>query len=141
MNKQHGDTFEIVWISHDRTSEDFFAYYQHMPWLALPIPQVSTLGNALVEKYQAKGIPHLVLLDGEDAAVYTLDGRSKILQDKYGVEFPYKPRSLMSFVPRPVKRFFSNALGNIKTRLMKVIQSILEGLIPKRLLNMLFHRK
>lgn len=141
MNKKDPDSFQIVWVSQDQTSEDFFEYYQEMPWLALPIPSIASLGNVLSSKYQVKGIPHLVLLDGDDASVYTLEGRTKVLQDKYGVEFPYRPRTVWHMLPRPLKRLLSGALSGVQQRVSKIVWSVVEGLVPRRLLDFLLKRK
>lgn len=77
MNKK-GKKFEIVWISGDRGVDEFIDYYSQMPWAALTVENVNALGQTLNEKYKVKGIPHLVILDGDDATVYTLDGRTKV---------------------------------------------------------------
>ena len=77
MNK-NGKKFEIVWISRDRTTEDFVNYYSSMPWLAATVANIPNIVEKLSTKYKVKGIPHLVILDGEDASIYTLDGRTKV---------------------------------------------------------------
>lgn len=71
---------------------------------------VQNVAEKLSSKYQVKGIPHFVILDGEDMSVYTLDGRQKVLQDKYGLEFPWQPRTLMMLLPKPIKRLISQQL-------------------------------
>ena len=62
---------------------------------------------ALAPKYGLKGIPHLVLLDGDDATLITTDGRTCLMKDQYGLEFPWRPRTLLSLLPKPMKRFLS----------------------------------
>ena len=56
----------------------------------------------------------MVFLDGEDASVYTLEGRDKVLRDPYGLEYPYKPRSLTALVPKPIKRMASARIKSLK---------------------------
>ena len=102
MNKK-GKKFEIVWVSRDRTADDYVMYYSKMPWLAVPISNVEQVFNNIAGKYNCKGFPHMVILDGYDASVYTLDGRTMVAKDKYGLEFPWAPRTLMNALPRPLK--------------------------------------
>nr|AZL94448.1 transposase [Nephromyces sp. MMRI]AZL94449.1 transposase [Nephromyces sp. MMRI] len=52
-------SFEIIYVSHDRSSAQFEEYYKTMPWLALPFD--STLKSILSSKHQIKGIPTLIL--------------------------------------------------------------------------------
>jgi|TARA_B110001469_G_C9598337_1_gene297182 nucleoredoxin len=53
-----------VFVSSDRDQKSFDSYYAEMPFYALPFgarDEAASLG----EKYGVKGIPTLVLLDGE----------------------------------------------------------------------------
>ena len=70
---------EVVFVSSDRDQAGFDGYYGEMPWLALPFDdrgRKQTLG----EKFGVRGIPMLVVLDGEGALV-TTEGRGQV--DKY----------------------------------------------------------
>lgn len=127
--------FEVIWVSSDRTAEDFITYYQKMPWLAVPIPSVQRALQILSPRYQVKGIPHLVILDGKDASVYTLDGRTMVLKDQYGVEFPWRPKTLLYMLPGPIRSVVQSMINNVKTKLMRIVLSILESVIPKQLLR------
>jgi nucleoredoxin len=122
--KKKGKKFEIVWISRDRTAEEFVDYYQSMPWTAAALQNIANISNPLGEKYKLKGIPHFVILDGEDASVYTLDGRTKVLQDKYGLEFPWAPRGLHQLLPKKLRR-----------RVEGILYGALESLAPRRFLE------
>lgn len=123
MNKKTKGRFEIVWVSGDRSEQEFASYYQKMPWLAVPINVASQVYQMLSPMYKVKGIPHMVFLDGEDASVYTLDGREKVLRDPYGLEYPYKPRSLAALVPKPIKKIIAARVESLKMVMMGVLDS------------------
>lgn len=103
--KQKNKRFEIILVSYDKTEEDFLKYYRLMPWLSLTLENIPLYGNEMSELFKIEGIPSLVLLEGSDMSVITLDGTSKVATDTYGVEFPWRSRKLVSFVPKPVKAF------------------------------------
>jgi hypothetical protein len=117
--------FEVIWVSHDYTSDDFVKYYQKMPWLAMAADQVAGNGGLLSEQFGVRGIPALVLLDVSDpesmCTVITTDGVTKVTMDPYALEFPYKPRlgALKALVPKRLRRFISrkkeSSLATIKS--------------------------
>ena len=53
---------EVVFISGDRSDEQFSEYYGEMPFCALPFED-RALQEALSEKYGVEGIPALMVLD------------------------------------------------------------------------------
>eukprot|EP00927_Polykrikos_kofoidii_P061114 TRINITY_DN559_c0_g1_i2.p1 TRINITY_DN559_c0_g1~~TRINITY_DN559_c0_g1_i2.p1 ORF type:complete len:157 (+),score=25.65 TRINITY_DN559_c0_g1_i2:61-471(+) len=67
---------EVVFISSDRDEASFNDYYGEMPWLALPF-DARGLKQSLSEKYEIRGIPSLVVLDGEGNLV-TANGRAEV---------------------------------------------------------------
>jgi len=136
MNKK-GKKFEVVWVSRDNSQDEFIQYYHKMPWLAVPMETTQKCLQLTAPKYQLKGIPHLVILDGVDATVYTLDGRTKIQQDKYGLEFPWRPRTIMNMLPRPVKAMIQKQIDSFKFKLQKLLQGMMEGLLPNQLIKQL----
>ena len=136
--RKKGRKFEIIWVSRDQSGEDFLAYYQKMPWLAVTMENTPAVLQNLAPKYQMKGIPHFVILDGYDASVYTLDGRTMVKKDKYGLEFPWQPRTLMSILPRPIKQFIQLQVQTIKAKLHNVVMGILESITPQWLLKSIF---
>lgn len=139
MNKK-GKKLEVVWISGDRSSDEFIAYYEKMPWLAVPLPIANRVQAKLGPKYQLKGIPHLVVLDGNDASVYTLDGRTKIAQDPYGLEFPWRPRTLMNLLPRPVARIVKLQIEQLKIKMTKLMSGLLDQIAPRKILGQLLDK-
>lgn len=134
MNKK-GKKFEIVWVSRDQTADDFVAYFQKMPWLAVPITNLEQVAAKLGGKLQLKGIPHLVILDGYDGTVYTLDGRTQFAKDKYGLEFPWAPRTLMNALPRSIRTYLKSQISSFKSKTMKFIRGLLEGFLPGSLVQ------
>jgi len=76
---QKKDEVAIVFVSSDRDEASFSGYYAEMPFHALPFAardEAATLG----EKYGVKGIPSLVLLDGDGKLV---NGNIKGAHDQY----------------------------------------------------------
>lgn len=86
--KPRGDV-EIVFVSSDRSEEDFTEYYKEHPWLALPFKE-RELKGALSKKFGVQGIPTLVVLDPE-AKLITKNGREGVTDEPEG--FPWKPLS------------------------------------------------
>ncbi|KAL8592663.1 hypothetical protein ACOMHN_037603 [Nucella lapillus] len=85
--KEAGKKFEVVFVSSDRSDEDFKSYYSEMPWLTIGFG--SDKKGALCEKYGVSGIPCLVLVD-KDGQTVTTEGRSKVSEDPTGQNFPWK---------------------------------------------------
>lgn len=140
MNKKYKGKFEIVWISGDRSEQEFASYYQKMPWLAVPSNVASQIYQKLSPLYNVRGIPHMVFLDGEDASVYTLDGRTKVINDPYGLEFPYRPRSLMRLVPKPIKNLVANKVKSVKMFALGILDSFSVGKIFNFVKKQLFSK-
>jgi hypothetical protein len=109
----------------------------------------------------------LVILDGFDGSIITTDGyihemplknlalidlllhasRTKVLQDKYGVEFPWTPRTplniVLALLPRGPRLSLRKKLASwkqqLKTRLAKLLRGLLEGAgAPRRVVRMLY---
>merc|ERR1719502_1555400 len=83
---------EVVFVSSDRSQEDFEGYHKEQPWLALPYADRSKK-NAISKKFKIRGIPSLVILDGATGETITTDGREKISSDPSGTDFPWRPPS------------------------------------------------
>lgn len=141
MNKK-GKKFEIIWVSRDSTAEDFVSYYQKMPWLAVTTDNIEKCLEATSAKFAVRGIPYLVVLDGTDGSVYTLDGRGKLAQDPYGLEFPWRPRTpgalLKRIVPVSVRQIIAKQFANVKQRCVTALRSLLSKVAPGRLILKLF---
>jgi len=81
---------EIVFISSDRDEDSFNEYFKDMPWLALPYADRDAKA-ALSKKFKVNGIPSFVILDSNGGTI-TKDGRSKVMSDPTGEEFPWTPK-------------------------------------------------
>lgn len=82
---------EVVFVSSDRSENEFAGYFGSMPWLALPFD--SDKKDALDSKFKVQGIPTIILLDS-DGNLLNKDGRSAISSDPTGEEFPWRPKTL-----------------------------------------------
>lgn len=87
---------EVVFVSSDRSANDFDEYYKEMPWLALPFEDRDRK-NALSKKFKVKGIPALVILS-KDGSVITTDGRSEVMADPEGERFPWNPKTFAEVI-------------------------------------------
>lgn len=67
--KANGANIEIVFVSSDSSEEEFQDYFQnnHGDWLAVQFG--SSAHDALIEHYQVRGIPTLVVVDGSGTSV------------------------------------------------------------------------
>jgi len=83
---------EIVFVSSDRDEESFASYYGEQPWVALPFADRGRK-DSLSKKFKVQGIPTFVVLDAEGNTI-TTDGRSAVMKDPTGENFPWKPKAL-----------------------------------------------
>lgn len=87
-----GKPFEIVFISSDKSQDQFNEYYAEMPWLALPYEERDRKAK-LSKKFKVNGIPSLVILDDE-GKVITTDGRGAVTDTEFIANFPWTPPTL-----------------------------------------------
>jgi len=83
---------EIIFCSSDRDEASFKEYFGEMPWLALPFSDRKRK-EALSRKFKVSGIPTLVLVNAEDGTLITEDGRTKVMKDPEGANFPWIPKT------------------------------------------------
>ena len=84
--------FDIVFVSADRSQEEFDEYFKEHPWLALPY-SARKQKDKLVRKFKASSLPTLVILDKEGRLISSR-GRQAVMQDQEGKEFPWIPKSV-----------------------------------------------
>lgn len=127
MNSRRGkeNQFEIVWVSSCRDMESFGQYFTHMNWLALP-PEEATgpRGKMLASKYKVKGIPHLALLD-EVGNIITLEGRTKVPQDRTGLGFPWRnPLSTIyiTLIPKSLRFLLKTRVDEVKHKIVHMLK-------------------
>lgn len=94
----NGENFEIVFISSDKDDKSFKEYYETMPWLALPF-SYRDKKTTLSKKFKVSGIPTLVMLDTKTGKMISADGRSIVMDDKEGKEFPWAPKKFLDIIP------------------------------------------
>ena len=83
----HPDT-SIILVPVDSTRAESKRYFGNMySWLLVPYNGVT--GVSLVERFQIKTVPALVLLDAS-GAVICRDGRALLEADKLGQNFPWR---------------------------------------------------
>lgn len=62
-----GKVFEVIFISGDKTQEEYDQYYAEMPWLALPRAD-KRIGN-IAKKLEVKGVPRLIVLKPDGTVI------------------------------------------------------------------------
>jgi len=72
--KGAGNAFEIVFLSSDKSEQQFADYFSAMPWLAMPYA-MRDLKAGLSQMFDVRGIPALILLDGATGKLISKDGR------------------------------------------------------------------
>jgi len=100
--KAAGKKFEIIFASSDRDQAAFDEYYGEQPWLALPYSD-RTLKDSLSKKFKVQGIPTLVIVD-KDGNTITTDGRSEVMSDPTGENFPWVPPTFEEVMPKTLVR-------------------------------------
>uniref|UniRef100_A0A7S2MU64 Thioredoxin domain-containing protein n=1 Tax=Helicotheca tamesis TaxID=374047 RepID=A0A7S2MU64_9STRA len=89
--------FELIFVSFDKSEDQFKEYTSNMPWPCLPFDSDDAKAT-LARKYDAGGIPHLVVLD-ENGEVITKEGVDGVSVDEEGEKFPWKPKGLSELWP------------------------------------------
>ena len=59
--------FEVVFVSGDKTDDEYNEYYGEMPWYALPRGD-ARLGG-LAKKFEVKGVPRLVVVKKDGTVI------------------------------------------------------------------------
>eukprot|EP01088_Endostelium_zonatum_P016322 TRINITY_DN4377_c0_g1_i1.p1 TRINITY_DN4377_c0_g1~~TRINITY_DN4377_c0_g1_i1.p1 ORF type:complete len:383 (+),score=89.37 TRINITY_DN4377_c0_g1_i1:62-1210(+) len=75
--KTQGKSFEIVFVSSDRSESEFQSYFATMPWLSFPYSDREAK-TRLSNFYLVQGIPTLVLINGKTGSLITLEGRGLV---------------------------------------------------------------
>ncbi len=81
--KTEGKSFEVVLVSPGITNALLFEYMvdSEMPWLA--VSSQSNVANALVQRYNVRWVPTLILID-DSARTLSLTGRDELLEKGVG---------------------------------------------------------
>jgi len=113
--KAAGKDFEVVYVSLDRSADQWRDYTAHMPWLCVPWEGTQDVRMKLATKFGAQGIPHLVVLDADGATVLTDEGVQEVSMDADGEKFPWTPPSLDEIFPDYILSKETDADGATKT--------------------------
>ena len=70
---------EVIFVSLDSVKSEYDQYRGTMPWLSVPFANLHKLRikDTLSGKYSVRGIPALIVLDGESGEVVTMNGRGQ----------------------------------------------------------------
>jgi thiol-disulfide isomerase/thioredoxin len=137
IHKQFPGQFEIVWISGDRSTEEYVSYFQKMPWLAVPFHLAQITMQKLGQQYKLQGIPYLVFLDGMSGRVLVADGRRLVLEDPQGIRFPFQsPLQLLvhRLIPNSFVSFFTQWPMKLKGMIRQFLSQFLPSFLIRRLL-------
>uniref|UniRef100_A0A914BWY4 Thioredoxin domain-containing protein n=1 Tax=Acrobeloides nanus TaxID=290746 RepID=A0A914BWY4_9BILA len=102
--------FEIIYCSLDRSEASFEEHFLSMPWLAFPF--TSSYLHDLARIYDVNGIPSVILLDEENNLI-TRHGRSVLLSDPTGKDFPWKNQSIYE-----LNEFTVNRIGDFPSLIL-----------------------
>lgn len=91
--------FEVVFVSSDRSEEDFNEYFGEQPWLALDYSQ-RKLKDKLSQHFGVRGIPSFIIID-KDGSVITKEGAAAVRGDPKGEEFPWYPKPVENLKSGP----------------------------------------
>lgn len=93
-----GPRVEVVYVSNDKTAEQFAENFATMPWTAVRFSDEAARA-ALNAQYKGSGIPRLFVL-GKDGAVINAEGREALEDDvdTNFLGFPWKRQSVLELV-------------------------------------------
>lgn len=85
------DQIEIIYVSSDRTSDQYDEYYGKMPWLAYRYgdPRISEVSTT----FGVRGIPNLHICT-RDGNIVTTIGVQEVTADPTGKQFPWKEKKI-----------------------------------------------
>jgi thiol-disulfide isomerase/thioredoxin len=127
VNKKKPNSLEVVWVSGDRSQDDFVEYFRKMPWLAVSLGNLQSVTQQLHPRYGVRGIPHLVLLNGNDGSVISMDAKSLVANDPYGLQFPWRSKSSQLFrllVPGRIRSLFQEKVFNLKHAISRLLRRL-----------------
>eukprot|EP00903_Cladosiphon_okamuranus_P008316 g8000.t1 len=96
--QKDGKPFELVFVSSDKSQEEFSSYMGDMPWLSVPYDG-KTRGT-IAQLLGVTALPTLLVFD-EDQQLITANGRQEIIKDQKGENFPWYPKALAELSESP----------------------------------------
>ncbi len=73
---------EVLFLSMDKSLDDFDEHYKSMPWLALPFNNERC--QKLKAHFDITGIPIFVVVDSQTGELVTMRGRKDLHEKSYG---------------------------------------------------------
>ena len=113
--KAAGKDFEVVYVSLDKSLDQWKDYTAHMPWLCVPWEGTQDVRMKLATKFGAQGIPHLVVVDTDGTTVITDEGVQEASMDQDGEKFPWRPPTFDDIFPDYILSKEKDADGAIQT--------------------------
>jgi nucleoredoxin len=89
--KDAGKSFELVFVSSDKSADDMKEYMGEMPWWGLPFDKRGDK-EELSNDFDVEGIPSLVFIDAKTGETITKNGRGGISAPTFVEDFPYYPK-------------------------------------------------
>ncbi|EDO42086.1 predicted protein [Nematostella vectensis] len=86
--RKANNAFEVIFVSSDRSQDSFKDYLNTMPWFAIPYED-SDRRLAVSKHFGVEGIPTFIIVD-ENWKIISTNGRTIVLHDKLGKEFPWR---------------------------------------------------
>ena len=71
---------EVIYISRDKTKDEFEDFYKEMPWLAFPYGDSRI--KKLIEAHDVKGVPVLIVLK-RNGEIACFNGRKDVMTEGY----------------------------------------------------------
>ncbi|CAM9253167.1 unnamed protein product [Ascophyllum nodosum] len=96
--QQQGKPFEILFVSSDKTKQEFRTYMGDMPWLSVPF-EGKTRGT-IAQLLGVSALPTLLVFD-ENQKLITAKGRAEVIRDQNGDNFPWYPKALSELSESP----------------------------------------
>lgn len=91
---------EVVFVSWDKTEEEFNNYSSKMPWQSVAY---NSNRDQLKEKYQVKTIPTLIITNTETGELINRCARNLVLIDEQLDKFPWPKNNLLDNIPYLIK--------------------------------------
>ena len=78
-NNTSRQDIQIVYVSSDKTLDEFKGYYGSMPWLAIPTDaEAAKIKTELARRFNLSGIPTLIVLDAKTGLFVTSQARQQV---------------------------------------------------------------
>ncbi|CAM9144331.1 unnamed protein product [Phaeothamnion confervicola] len=130
-----GKPFEVIFVSSDKSEEEFKAYHADMPWLALPFNgRRKAVVAALLN---VRALPTLLVYD-EESRLITAQGRVEVVKDPTGESFPWHPKPIAPLDDSPellaqrpaVVLFMEGADAKQQEKLLAALKPVAEARQP-----------